>query len=750
MVVESGQPAALQPGRAFHFADRFKGGEAPESLPRSSDGVLRILLGDVRQPVLCAPAPYVLRKKLSLPPGAKLRTAFGLAPGSWNKAGAGVRFTVKATSARNTTTLLSRQLRRWQSADDDNWLPVTVELPAGDVEIELVTEIVGSPREGKPKDQVSAYALWLDPTVSAPAAVARPNIIVVLIDALRADHLGCYGYPRQTSPFLDSLAARGVMFEDANAQGTWTLPSAESLLTSSLRFMRGSQIASAASARDAAGEAELQPVSMPVSLQGELRDAGYETMACVGGGFLDPALGFDSGFDWYWSPKHTPMLPNQLAVVKQRLSSAGSDPFLLFLHTFEVHNYFQGWAHDIGLFDHGYLGPLTDPRRLMDADLHADPQTLTSADRQYLRDLYDGEIHHTDRYLSLFFGWVSAQPWAMNTIIVVTADHGEGLGDHGAISHGGVPYRDVVRVPLIISSGDGRRRGVRVKEPVALSDLMPTLLELAGAPSQKGLVGESLAPLMQGRALPARPIFCESRGNALMVRDGRWWYLTFGGERPEELYDTSRDPEQRVNKASSSPTELARMRQLMAGSAMRAARGYRLVVAGRREKALTLTLETASSFTYLDMPTRQRQQSLKLGPAASTQSSQRQSAASGKQQVTVELPAGADTQVLLFEPGGADAGVTVSASWGGTAVDRRRFHLGASARTPESATIVIGAAGRALLLSDAPPVPVSPDTWGIWIWLPPTAAEALRPQAIKPEELPEDLREQLKSLGYLR
>jgi hypothetical protein len=751
MVVESGEAVTLGQGRAFHFADRFQGGEAPEGIARSSDGLYRITLGDARTPVLCAPAPYVVRQKLSLPMKARLRAGFGLAPGSWNKAGAGVRFLVRVKAGGKIATPLSREVRRWQGPDTANWNPAEFELPSGEVEVELATELVGAPRGDKPTDSVAAHALWVDPAVIVPPARGQPNIIVVLIDALRADHLGCYGYKRDTSPFLDSLAASGVLFEEANAQATWTMPSVESLLTSTYRFMRRSP--AAGPVRTEAGEEgpSFRPVSMPASLQGELRKAGYETSACVGGGFLDPALGFEAGFGWYWSPRHTPMLPNQLSVVKDQLSRGGAGPFFFLLHTFEVHNYFQGWGHDIGLFDRGYLGPLTDPRRLMEAVLHRDPAELTAADRQYIEDLYDGEIHHADRYLGLFFQWLLAQPSSRNTIIVVIADHGEGLGEHGAISHGGAPYRSVARVPLIVYSADGRWGARRVRDPVALSDLMPTLLELAGASPPPSAVGASLVPLMRGEKQPPRPIFSECTGAALMARDARSWYLTYRGERSEELYDVANDPGQEHNIAGSSPAELARMRQVMAGFARQAARGYRLAVSGQRPEALTITLESASGLSYFDVPTRRPGQAVKTERVAPPSSRRRPGETGGrKQRVTVEIPAGGEQQVILFEPADPDAEVIVSARAGERAVAPDRFHLGAKGRGPEQPSIVIGAAGRALLTAEAPPAPEEPGVWGIWLWLPPAAAESLRPQALQPQELPEDLREQLKALGYLR
>ncbi|MCJ7822457.1 MAG: sulfatase-like hydrolase/transferase, partial [Armatimonadetes bacterium] len=216
-VVVSGQPFALASGQAFHFVDHFEGDTTyAADLSVGGDGHRRILLGDARQPVLCAPAPYTIRQKVRLPRGAKLRTAFGLTRSSWNKVGAGARFVVRLKTGDRTTELLSAEVKRWGGADAAHWTPVTVDLPdtgGREVEIELATEMAGEPREGPSENFSHVYAVWLNPALTAPPPKPRPNIVVVLLDALRPDHLGSYGYARETSPFLDEVADSGILFE---------------------------------------------------------------------------------------------------------------------------------------------------------------------------------------------------------------------------------------------------------------------------------------------------------------------------------------------------------------------------------------------------------------------------------------------------------------------------------------------------------------------------------------------------------
>jgi hypothetical protein len=478
---------------------------------------------------------------------------------------------------------------------------------------------------------------------------------------------------------------------------------------------------------------------MPVSLQGELGRAGYTTLACVGGGFLTPALGFDAGFDWYWSPQHTPMLADQLGVVTRKLSEDPAPPFFLFLHTYEVHNYFQGWAHSIDRFDRGYLGPLTDPRQLMGAVLQGDPEELTPSDLQYIQDLYDGEIRHTDRYLDLFLDWLRSQPWGEDTIAVVTADHGEALGQHGAMSHGGIPYREVMHVPLLMHLPDGRWRGRRVSEAVALADLMPTLLELAGASPPSGLVGSSLVPLLEGGAWDAeRPLLCESRGSALTVRSGNWVYVASRGELEEELYDLATDPDETTNIAEAETDQLHEMRRSLAALAMEAALGYRLLAAGERPGSLTVELDVDGRFGYVDVPTVHESDALQVAvPDA-------------RQRVRVALEAGGTPHVVLFDPEDPAATVRVSAWLDGEAVEKGRFHLGARGVQPEEMPVAVGSDVRSVLVADEAPVPEHPDTWGLWLWVPPHADHVGGVEGLSADQIPEGVLEQLRSLGYLR
>jgi len=487
---------------------------------------------------------------------------------------------------------------------------------------------------------------------------------------------------------------------------------------------------------------------MPVSLQGSLRDAGYETLACVGGGFLDPVLGFDAGFEWYWSPSHVSMLANQLSVVMDRLQEPRDRPFFLLLHTYEVHNYFQGWAHCIEDFDPGYLGPLTDPRKLM-ATLHADPGEFTPADLRYIGDLYDGEIKHTDRYLGLFLEWLRSQPGGDNTIIIVTADHGEGLGGHGNMSHGGAPYRDQVHVPLLLFVPG--KQPARIVTPVALADIMPTVLDLVGEDLPSGVVGRSLSTLAtSGGGLT--PIFSESRGATIMAREGDWWYLTWRGKK-EELYDTRQDLEQRVNLAESRTDELEHMRGVLAGLASRAARGYRIEVRGPRAEPVTIGIASPAPPAYLDAPTLRPGDSMSVqrsGEPAADGSSEAAGTPRVEWQATVKLEPGSAPHVLLIEPRSPETELTFRVRLGSAELPPPRVHLGEEGLSPDSLPLTIGAGTASLLRGEGPPADEKVGSCEVWMWRPTYAVAPAQVPSLDLDELPEDLADQLRSLGYLQ
>jgi len=317
---------------------------------------------------------------------------------------------------------------------------------------------------------------------------ARPNVVVISIDTLRADHLGAYGYSRPTSPHLDALAASGVLFENAFSPSSWTLPAHASLLSGVSPYRHGA-VAASARIRD------------DVPLLAELLGAqGYHTAAFVNAPFVGRDYGFARGFARFeqrFEQKRRDVAERH----RQVLDAVPTlePPFFLFVHYMDVHTpyrppkEFNRFARDrrssAVLKDIGEQSVVELQRAAREGRLH-----MSEADRDRLIDLYDGEILAMDAKIGELVGALRER--FPDMIVVVTSDHGEEFLEHGGFGHGETLYEEVLRVPLIVA-GDGVVAGARVREQASLLDVVPTLLErLAIAPATP-LAGRSLLPFLR-------------------------------------------------------------------------------------------------------------------------------------------------------------------------------------------------------------------------------------------------------------
>ncbi len=355
------------------------------------------------------------------------------------------------------------------------------------------------------------------------------NVLVVTLDTLRADRLGSYGYAPARTPVLDTLADRGIRFANAATTTPLTLPSHASLFTGLYPPTHG--------VRDN-GIFSL-PESIP-TLTERFRQAGYRTGAVVAASVLNREYGLARGFDSY-----------------DDMGAAGSDPLgasfgyaerdaveitdtaLEWLEAGEGERFFL-WAH--------YF------------DCHAPylerPGTATRDDR------YDAEIAHVDGQLGRLLAALERSGRLDSTIVVVVADHGEALGQHGEETHGVLVYDEVMRIPMLLWVPGGPREARVVDGQVSLVDLAPTLLSLVGLPALEGAQGRDLsAVVLDGAELPEdRSVFLESElprlelgWSALQaLRSSRWKYIR--APRPE-LYDLRADPGERNNVFPAPPSD---------------------------------------------------------------------------------------------------------------------------------------------------------------------------------------------------
>lgn len=364
----------------------------------------------------------------------------------------------------------------------------------------------------------AAAAVGCSGSDSGPAgrsgAAQRPNIVLVSIDSLRADHVGCYGYARDTTPFLDQLARRGVRFETAVSTTSWTLPAHAAMLTGLVDVTHGVMDNGKALSRNHVTLAEL------------LADGGYHTAGFFGGPYLHPIFGFGQGFDVYEScmspgldladPRPRPDQhamshaditgPRTRTKVRSWADGRAADddgqPYFLFVHLWDVHYDFTPPPEYAELFtDRAYSGPA-------DGALMSNPAIepgMSAADRQHVLGLYDAEIRFTDDVLKGIWSDLAERGLTENTLLVVTSDHGEEFFEHGQKGHNKTLFDEVVRVPLVIAwEGEELAAGSVVREQVQIIDLVPTLAFAAGVRHRFATQGRDLGPALVGGSLGAR------------------------------------------------------------------------------------------------------------------------------------------------------------------------------------------------------------------------------------------------------
>lgn len=381
----------------------------------------------------------------------------------------------------------------------------------------------------------AACALAFAGCARAPVEKNRDNVVIVVIDTLRRDHLATYGYSRDTAPFLGELARQGAVF-DGLSPSSWTKPSTASLLTG-LHPLRHQALDRLDRLPDGA-----------VTLAERLRRAGYSTLGVSANGWISPGFHFDRGFATflYRDSLKSRALNREL---QARLDGL-RPPFFLYVHYIDPHVPYEpetGW-------DGRPLpaSPRAHPVTIEDLDaphfIHRSPELLARA-----RDLYDGEIRGVDDSLRELVSGLSRRGLMKNTILVVTADHGEELGEHGRMSHGQTVYQEVLQVPLVIYEPHRLPAGRRFGR-ASLMDVVPTLIDLLGLDRpQEPLDGQSLAGLLtstDSREDPERPFLAHldfTDGTGLAMIQGKW-KLVFG-KNPyrKEMFDLEADPGERHN-----------------------------------------------------------------------------------------------------------------------------------------------------------------------------------------------------------
>lgn len=383
----------------------------------------------------------------------------------------------------------------------------------------------------------------------------RPDVVLLLIDTLRADHLGAYGATRPTTPNLDALAAEGVVYTRAYAQSCWTLSSVASLLTGLYPHEHLVKRDGSSSSRFGA----LAPSA--VALAESARAAGYSTGAWVNNTFLAPEFALNQGFDtydWQGADQSKHRTGDETVAQALRWLDQQTGPTFLLVHLIEPHMSYVPPDDVHGTFASRSAPPLPYPYLPSSAELNTwitgryQPSDEVKA---YMGALYAEEVLTADRAAGRLVAGLKARARWSQTALIVTADHGEELWDHGGFEHGDTLYGEVTRVPLI-AAGAIPRRG-QVHTVVELLDLYQGVLALMGADRPAGTHGEILWDLRDVPGAPSRVALSESPlyGNAaasVVDRDARLvfdlatklaeaWAVDADGRELERLHGERRD-----------------------------------------------------------------------------------------------------------------------------------------------------------------------------------------------------------------
>jgi hypothetical protein len=326
---------------------------------------------------------------------------------------------------------------------------------------------------------VSIYFWW---TSSTKQAIPR-GIILISLDTLRADHLGIYGYHRNTSPNIDAFAMENIVFENTVVQSPWTLPSHMSIMTSLYPSFHGVLSSANVLADEHVTLAEL------------LRENGYQTAAFVDGGFMRGAWGFHQGFDIY--DDREAGIKHIIFKAQKWLDENKSKPFFLFLHCYDIHSPYNPPSPYNSIFhDFIYTGRTVPSNNTLVAALQ-DELELTEEDLHHFIALYDGGIRYTDEKIGKFLSYLSNNGLEDHSLIIITSDHGEEFKEHGSVLHNQLYYRPNLHVPLIMHIPGYPKKGIRVKQLTRSIDLLPTILDIARLSPLPAAQGKSLLSLIK-------------------------------------------------------------------------------------------------------------------------------------------------------------------------------------------------------------------------------------------------------------
>ena len=569
-----------------------------EDLRQRPNGSASVTLADETRRAFTTALPSPVSFVVDVPRRPSLRMAIAVATLD-NEGWSPIRFRILADTGEDEGVVFSETVER---RDRNRWLTRDIDLSRwSESQIRLTFETRERPSTGPSptSSHDTLVPLWGNPVlVSADCCNDRPNVVLISIDCLRADHVGAYGYQRDTTPRIDGFAEDGVLFETAVSTAPMTLPSHMSMFTGLFPSRHdGSKWAKLASTTPYLAEI--------------LSQAGYQTDALVTGAYLSQNYGFERGFDFYRMDYPSPAAATVEQAIELLGRAQGVNQFL-FLHLIDPH-----WPYDPPpeLIDR--FGPPPPDiagllRKIVDNEPPSSPREVDQ-----VVALYDSEIASADEALGRFLDTMKNMGLYQRSLIIVTADHGEAFFDRGHWQHSQTLHEELIRIPLVVKWPGESPRG-RIRSQVSQVDIFPTVLKVAGLtpPPSDGIdlleFVKETAAAKKRRSLVSENAWRSPVGWARKIsfRIEKLKYIATlaapTGVEPqeshlerEELYDLLGDPEEKVNLLEASSVEVEPFRRELA-QYLSEARSLR---AGRQTEHVVeddVTLERLRSLGYVN------------------------------------------------------------------------------------------------------------------------------------------------------
>ena len=494
--------------------------------------------------------PYIPGQKIQLPAsGGRLKFYMGIIPDYFSKYPAPVEVKIFSGEGQGQAPVWSKTI---DPKDAPGWKMVEIDSAQPPQNLFLSSDI---------KD----YGLAISPPLAAPSPDQRSSVVLILVDALRADHLGAYGYKRDTSPNLDALAAKGAVFENVMSAASFTATSLATIFTGTYPWEHGVIFNS-----------NLVLGKTRITLAQQLRDSGYQTAAFSSTYFHLSDFDLNRGFDFFDESCDKTFFSGDAECLSGQImkwiDEQPGKPFFIYFHYTTTHSPYHPPEKYREMFSKGLKVPGGDvgqgsiQRFSKNHKWYLPRMNPGLEDLAWLVSQYDGEIRYADDQIGRVLEKMKAAGLDQNTLFIVTSDHGEAFFEHKLMDHPDELHWPVIRIPLIIS-GPRIPLAAKLSELVRAVDIAPFILDYAGL--KPAATGESFMPWLQNdsRVRIGDSVLYQSKKKYQIGMVKYPWHILLQepGKKNIELYDISRDPLEKNNLAGQKPELVNGMLKLILG-----------------------------------------------------------------------------------------------------------------------------------------------------------------------------------------